>query len=78
MEKNHPGKIHQYGNILTSGIIEIWGGILTKMINYSRLWDMVKTHSWEIKTSVISSLQSNTTQGETKLVPLLGCKVKPL
>lgn len=39
---------------------------------------MVKTHSWEIKTSVISSLQSNTTQGETKLVPLLGCKVKPL
>ena len=39
---------------------------------------MVKTHSWEIKTSVISSVQSNTTQGKTKVVPLLGCKVKLL
>jgi hypothetical protein len=78
MEKNHPGKIPQNGNILTSGIIEIWGGILTKIINYCHLEDMVKTHSWEIKTSFISSLQSNTTQGETKLVPLLRCKLKPL
>jgi ribosomal protein L11 methylase PrmA len=30
----HIHKIHQYGNILTSGIIEIWGGTPTKIINY--------------------------------------------